>query len=245
MRRTRSTAVAGALLSAAVVVAFTVGSTAGGTRTDLRASSQLLSVSAKLAPTSPTIPAEESCSSIAALTSLAALPDYPTAISSATVVPAASGNPEYCNVQGMIAPQTHFDLELPVSTWQGRYLQNGCGGYCGSVGEQTFPSCDATLGGDFAMATDDEGHITAAGLGGAGLFAFNDQVLRDEYGYQSEQALYVVSKDIIRYYYGSGRPTPTTTAARTAGARRWRWPSAIPATSTGSSPALRRSSPAR
>lgn len=205
MRRTRSTALVGALLSAAVVVVvFTVGSTAGSTRTDLGASSQLLTASAKLASTSPTIPAEESCSSIATLTSLAALPDYPTAISSATVVPAASDNPEYCNVQGMIAPQTHFDLELPVSTWQGRYLQNGCGGYCGSVGEQTFPSCDATLGGDFAMATDDEGHITAAGLGGAGLFAFNDQKLRDEYGYQSEQALYVVSKDIIHYYYGSG-----------------------------------------
>jgi len=102
----------------------------------------------------------------------------------------------------MIAPQTHFDLQLPVSTWQGRYLQNGCGGYCGTVSGQTFPSCDATLRGDFAMATDDEGHITAAGLGGGGLFAFNDQKLRDEYGYESEQALYEVSRQIIKDYYG-------------------------------------------
>jgi feruloyl esterase len=97
------------------------------------------------------------------LTDLAANPQHPTAIASSTDVPAAKGNPEFCDVKGMIAPQTHFDLQLPVSTWQGRYLQNGCGGYCGSVGNQTFPSCDAQLGGDFAMATDDEGHVTAAG----------------------------------------------------------------------------------
>ena len=59
-----------------------------------------------------------------------------------------------------------------------------------------------TLGGDFAMATDDEGHVTAAGLGGGGLFAFNDQKLRNEYGYESEQALYEVSRQIIKDYYG-------------------------------------------
>jgi Tannase and feruloyl esterase len=90
----------------------------------------------------------------------------------------------------------------PVSTWQGRYLQNGCGGYCGTVSNQTFPSCDAQLGGDFAMATDDEGHVTAAGLGGGGLFAFNDQKLRNEYGYESERALYEVSREIIKDFYG-------------------------------------------
>jgi hypothetical protein len=170
---------------------------------------QLVADSAKLAVTSPIIkPPNSSCSVITSLTDLAANPQYPTAITSSTDVPAANAtasspaHPEYCDVQGMIAPQTHFDLQLPVSTWQGRYLQNGCGGYCGSVSGQTFPSCDATLGGDFAMATDDEGHVTAAGLGGGGLFAFNDQKLRDEYGYESEQALYEVSREIIKDYYG-------------------------------------------
>ena len=162
----------------------------------------LVSVSSKLAPTSPIIPAKLSkCEDIATLTDLAANPQYPTAIMSSTDKH-PTGSPEYCDVQGMIAPQTHFDLQLPVSTWQGRYLQNGCGGYCGSVGKQKFPSCDAQLGGDFAMATDDEGHVTAAGLGGGGLWAFNDQKLRNEYGYESEQALYEVSRQIIKDYYG-------------------------------------------
>ena len=188
-------AVAGALIG----ILGSAGGAAGAQR------QQLVADSAKLASTAPapTIqPKLSSCAAITGLTDLAANPQYPTAIASSTDVAAANGNPEYCDVKGMIAPQTHFDLQLPVHTWQGRYLQNGCGGYCGSVGSQSFPSCDVTLGGDFAMATDDEGHTTAGGLGGAGLFAFNDQKLRNEYGYESEQALYVVAHEIIRDYYG-------------------------------------------
>jgi hypothetical protein len=186
---------------AAVVLIVALGSAGGGVAG--AKSGPLVAASAKLVPISPIIkPQLSSCGAITGLTDLAANPEYPTAIASSTDVPAAKGNPEYCDVKGMIAPQTHFDLQLPVNSWQGRYLQNGCGGYCGTVGNQTFPSCDAQLGGDFAMATDDEGHVTAAGLGGGGLWAFNDQKLRDEYGYESEQALYEVSRQIIKDYYG-------------------------------------------
>ncbi|MBV9805741.1 MAG: tannase/feruloyl esterase family alpha/beta hydrolase [Solirubrobacterales bacterium] len=202
-RRTWGVSVLGVSAAVLVVVlASASGGAAGATQ------SRLVEVSAKLAPTSPTIPAKQTCASVASLASLAGLPRYPTAVASATVVPASPGtattpaNPEYCDVKGMIAPQTHFDLQLPTKTWQGRYLQNGCGGYCGTVSAQTFPSCDAQLGGDFAMATDDEGHVSSGGLGGSGLFAFNDQKLRLEYGYQSEQALYVVARYIVNYFYG-------------------------------------------
>jgi len=182
---------------ALVVILGSAGGAAGAQK------QQLVADSAKLAATSPIIkPSLSSCGAITGLTDLAANPQYPTAIASSTPVDASGGNPAYCDVKGMIAPQTHFDLQLPTSTWQGRYLQNGCGGYCGTVSGQTFPSCDAQLGGDFAMATDDEGHVTAAGLGGGGLFAFNDQKLRNEYGYESEQALYVVARQIIKDYYG-------------------------------------------
>jgi Tannase and feruloyl esterase len=188
-------------VAAAIVLIIALGSAGGGVAG--AKSEPMIVASAKLAPTSPKIaPKLANCGAVAQLTDLAANPQYPTAIASSTDVAASGGNPEYCDVKGMIAPQTHFELELPVNSWQGRYLQNGCGGYCGTVSSQTFPSCDAKLGGDFAMATDDEGHVTAAGLGGGGLFAFNDQKLRNEYGYESEQALYEVSREIIKDYYG-------------------------------------------
>jgi hypothetical protein len=169
--------------------------------TGASASRSLPAASAQLAPTSATIPAKLTCDQVASLKGLEAHQRFPTAIASATLVPAAAGNPEYCDVKGMIAPQTHFELKLPTTTWQGRYLQNGCGGYCGQVGNQEFPACDSQLGGDFAMATDDEGHTTSSGLGGAGLFAFNDQTLREEYGYRSEHALAVIAKQIITQFY--------------------------------------------
>jgi hypothetical protein len=161
----------------------------------------LTSDSAALTSTSPHVPATINCASVTSLPGLGTNPQYPTEITSATDVPAANGNPEYCNVQGIIAPQIDFDLELPVSTWQGRYLQNGCGGYCGVVSPQSYPSCDATLGGDFAMATDNEGHTDGEF---SGTWAFNDEQLRLDYGYLSEHALAVISKTIIKDYYGQG-----------------------------------------
>jgi hypothetical protein len=162
----------------------------------------LVSASRALAPVSPRIPAKIDCSLLMTLPGLATIPGYPTSLSAATIVPAAAGNPSYCDVKGIIAPQTQFELELPVSTWQGRYLQNGCGGYCGIVQPQAFPSCDAALGGDFAMATDNEGHVGTSVFDGT--WAFNDQQLRLEYGYLSEHALAVVAKTIIHTYYGVG-----------------------------------------
>ncbi len=38
---------------------------------------------------------------------------------------------DFCFVEGYISPQTQFEVLLPLTTWQGRYLQEGCGGFCG------------------------------------------------------------------------------------------------------------------
>lgn len=194
-----------ALIVAVVAGAVALGAPGGAILARARmtfANRQLLAASRALAATSPTIPARMSCAALAADPSFVTIPGNPTAIASAALVAASGGEPEYCDVKGMIAPQTHFEMYLPTKTWQGRYLQNGCGGYCGVVSSQSFPSCDATLGGDFAMATDDEGHATSGGLGGAGLFAFNSEKLRREYGYESEQSLYIVARAIITAFYG-------------------------------------------
>ena len=192
----------GVAIVAALAAALIVVLSSGGGVASAKTNRSLVQDSAKLAATSPLIPAKATCASMATDPNLVTIPGNPTSIDSATDVPAAGANPEYCDLKGMIAPQTHFEMKLPVSTWQGRYLQNGCGGYCGSVSSQSFPSCDATLGGDFAMATDDEGHTASNGIGGAGLFAFNSQKLRNEYGYESEHSMAVVAKAIIGDYYG-------------------------------------------
>src|SRR5437899_7557056 len=60
-------------------------------------------------------------------------PGAPTRISSATLVAATPSTPEHCDVQGYVASQIHFDLKLPTRTWQGRYMQHACAGFCGNV----------------------------------------------------------------------------------------------------------------
>src|ERR1700692_2092791 len=39
----------------------------------------------------------------------------------------------YCDVKGYITPVTQFEVLLPLETWRGDYLQQGCGGFCGHV----------------------------------------------------------------------------------------------------------------
>src|SRR5215471_20725315 len=63
-----------------------------------------------------------------------AIPGAPTRVGSASVVAATATTPEFCDVKGYVSAQVHFELKLPTRTWMGRYLQNGCGGFCGAIG---------------------------------------------------------------------------------------------------------------
>ena len=76
----------------------------------------------------------ESCATLGQA-DFSALPGASTTIVSATTVPASGntlGNYAGCEVTGLIAPQIQFQLMLPTQNYQGKYLQLGCGGYCGT-----------------------------------------------------------------------------------------------------------------
>jgi feruloyl esterase len=126
--------------------------------------------------------------------------DFPTRITSAKVMAASEQMPEFCDVLGYIQPQIHFELKLPTTTWQGRYLQQGCGGFCGSVNATSFPACDQQLGGDFALAATDDGHT--GGNAFDGLWAAQDEQLRTDFDFRAVHGLAVVSKAIIAAFYG-------------------------------------------
>lgn len=58
------------------------------------------------------------------------LPDAPTQLLSVEEI--KEGGSSYCKVTGYTAPQIQFEVRLPLTSWTGRYLQLGCGGFCGS-----------------------------------------------------------------------------------------------------------------
>ncbi|USQ86829.1 tannase/feruloyl esterase family alpha/beta hydrolase [Streptomyces phaeoluteigriseus] len=142
------------------------------------------------------------CSGVASLDLAAAVPGVPFQVTSAKEVAAAGntlGDWAYCDVQGVIAPQIHFQLRLPRSTWQANYLQLGCGGLCGNVNTDRVAAssgCVPLTDGAFAVASSDEGHYQ-----GNGLFS-TDPTLRADFGYESDHELALAAKAIIEKYYG-------------------------------------------
>jgi feruloyl esterase len=121
----------------------------------------------------------------------------------------------YCAVDGIITPQTHFEVLLPLRTWRGDYLQQGCGGFCGIAGGSqsaslTDPSRTSLsqgpwrplLRGRLVVAGDDQGH--RAPTNADALWAKNDPQLRVVYGYTSEHSMARVAKALIRAFYGRG-----------------------------------------
>lgn len=129
-----------------------------------------------------------------------AIPDAPTALFSAQIVPAAAGTPEYCDVKGYVTPQVQFELRLPTQNWNGRYLQVGCGGYCGSL--RAGPESNTALNQNFVVAFDNSGH-EGGGIGAASaLWGLDQPQLRIDFGYRSEHVTALAAKAIATAYYG-------------------------------------------
>jgi len=124
----------------------------------------------------------------------------PTAILSAQVVPAADQTPEYFEVKGYVTPQVQFEVPVPTQNWNGRYLQVGCGGYCGSL--RATPESIAALNQNFAVALDNTGHV-GGGIGaGSALWGLDQPQLRIDFGDRSEHVTSLAAKAITTAFYG-------------------------------------------
>ena len=145
-----------------------------------------------------------SCASLAQM-NLTGVPGAPGKITSSAVVTdkLPAGPVSFCDVKGVFAPHTHFEIKLPVTTWHGQYVQEGCEALCGSVPLSDYPgaglTCAATQNGELALAADDEGHT-----GGLydGLWAKDSLALRVVFGLTSEHSLAQMAKAVITAYYG-------------------------------------------
>ena len=132
------------------------------------------------------------------------VPDAPTIVATATTT--TGGGDSFCDVTGYIAPQEAFELSLPISTYTGRYVQEGCGGFCGT----RLSSSDAPAAGcldaaglnqaGLAFGHDNQGHVQGGEYDA--LEAKDDPALRVSFGYSSEHALAEAAKAIITAYYG-------------------------------------------
>jgi hypothetical protein len=153
--------------------------------------------------------ADQACSSLSALE----LPNT-TIVSAATVPegaipsPAVFGNmppvvaPAHCEVQAITRPTKDSEIRLqvwlPVSGWNGKYLQVGNGGWAGSI-DQTALIDPLRRG--YAVAATDNGHQSSGAIPGASWAIGHPEKLID-FGYRAVHETRVQARAIVRAHFG-------------------------------------------
>ena len=141
------------------------------------------------------------------------LPTTGAIISSAELVPAATGNDngEFCRVLGAIRPVTYsapdinFQVNLPTE-WNGKMLQFGGGGLngrlvtgLGSYAKQ--PTGEATpLARGYVTLGSDSGHQSAGGFDGT--FYLNEEAL-ENYGHMQIKKTHDVARVLVARHYSA------------------------------------------
>ena len=119
--------------------------------------------------------------------------DAPTHITQAVVV--AGGEHSLCHLTGYVEPHVGFEMLLPVTGWNGKFLHVGCSGWCGST-SFVIPSCSRN--GGYACIGTDMGHT---GKGGS-WFRGNLQAQVD-FSYRATHVVTLAGKAIVESYYGA------------------------------------------
>ncbi|HEY2039555.1 MAG TPA: tannase/feruloyl esterase family alpha/beta hydrolase [Edaphobacter sp.] len=106
--------------------------------------------------------------------------------------------PGFCRISAVLRPtsdsEIHTEVWLPSSTWNGRYLAVGSGGWGGSIAYGAM--ADALRRGYATSATDD-GHT-----GPSASFVVGHPEKFIDFAYRAEHEMAVEAKALIRAFYG-------------------------------------------
>ena len=109
--------------------------------------------------------------------------------------------PAFCRVAGVIRPSTdseiRFEVWMPETGWNGKYLGVGNGGFAGTI---DFRTLGANLKGAFATAATDTGHQAEAG---DATWAYKHPEKVVDFGWRALHLATQNAKQLIAAYYGS------------------------------------------
>ena len=113
--------------------------------------------------------------------------------------------PERCEVQAIARPtkdsEIRIELWLPVSGWNGKYLQIGNGGWAGSINRVGLIG---PLRRGYAVAATDNGHVSE-GLVPSASWAIGHPEKLVDFGHRAVHETSVQAKAILRAYFGRGQ----------------------------------------
>lgn len=125
------------------------------------------------------------------------LPDAPAQVVAAEIVPATGLLPEHCSVTAAVAPHIGVDVNVPLAGWNGKLLQEGCGGSCG---QSFIRQADDALARGYAVAATDQGH---RGSLADSKWAYDDVVAELNAGYRATYLAQVVAEAIVTAVAGT------------------------------------------
>lgn len=88
-----------------------------------------------------------------------------TEINATTLVASENELPEYCRIEGVIEPGIGFEARFPTQSWNGKYYQAGCGGFCGVLSPDKpgySNTINEALKRGYAAIAEDGGHKGAS-----------------------------------------------------------------------------------
>jgi hypothetical protein len=127
---------------------------------------------------------------------LSEIPDAPSQITAAKEVEPSGDAIGYCEVSGYVAPNVGFLLRLPPHNWNGKFVELGCGGSCGTTAH--ISACDDPLRRGYACIVSDGGHTSN---GGELTWADHNAQAVIEYLVRASHVTALAGKAIAQRYY--------------------------------------------
>src|SRR5579863_6661445 len=139
------------------------------------------------------------CTALAML-DFSRVPDALTQVTGAELVDAKGDMPAYCEIHGYVVPNVGFLFRLPSYHWNGKFIELGCVGACGSTNH--ISRCDNPLMRGYACIVSDGGHRGSA----SGLdvkWAYNRPQAVVDYIVRASHLTALAGKAIAERYYGN------------------------------------------
>jgi feruloyl esterase len=151
---------------------------------------------ARAKPQASPTEATEQCTALAKV-DFAQIPDAVTQVTKTNLEKLADGAPAFCEVSGYVAPSIRFRLRLPSGSWNGRFIELGCGGSCGTT--EHISECAGPLRRGYACIVSDGGNSSS----GEDLkWAYNNPESVIEYIIRASHVTALVGKAIASRFYG-------------------------------------------
>jgi hypothetical protein len=122
-------------------------------------------------------------------------------VTSAEAVTDREDLPAFCALRGTIEPAIGFEARFPLSGWNGKYYQSGCGGYCGTVlpDKPGFSNTiNEALKQGYAAITTDGGHT---GWLGDASWARNNPAAVEVYAHRLIPLTYEAGTRLVEAFY--------------------------------------------